>query len=161
MKPSLEDERRALLEHIEASRAVYRRMLSDAPSSGTWHLPHSGTASRPAAVGAAARAMRWMTTHPMWVAGGIALFVLLMPRVLKSGQRATRNPSHPPRESSQPGGTLRSLLTVTSLLLQDPARMRSATKLARSAWHWLRNQRSTEPLPEHVPSKAARTNKLH
>ncbi len=141
MKPSLEDERRALLEQIEASRAVYRRMLAGEPDFVGSHAPAraSGTSSR---TYPQSRTMQWILDHPLWVAGGVALLVLLAPRIVGSGKRAAARRSagqHP--EAAASGGTLRALLTVAALLLRDPARLRAATRFAGSAWQWMRQRR--------------------
>ncbi len=140
MKPSLEDERRALLEQIEASRAVYRRMLADEPTRGA----AAGTSVR-------SRGMAWMLDHPLWVAGGVALLVLLAPRIAVRRRRSAAQPATqqttqrraalPVPEMAARGGTLRALLTVAVLLLRDPARLRAATQVAGSAWQWLQRRR--------------------
>ena len=145
MKPSLEDERRALLEQIEASRAVYRRMLAGEPGTTGPRTPvrassHAGGAPP------RNRALQWAIANPVWVAAGVALVVLLAPRVIGSGRRAaarrkaTRRPAEPVPAAAT-GGTLRALLTVAALLLRDPARMRAAASFAGSAWRWLQQRR--------------------
>jgi hypothetical protein len=147
MKPSLEDERRALLEQIEASRAVYRRMLSDEPETG------SRTLRRGAAAGE--RALHWVTGHPLWVAGAVALLVLLAPRMIKRRRRtahesAVRHHYEPdPRRS----GTQRAWLTAAALLLRDPTSLRAVTRFARSAWQWIQRRR--------IGAASSRTPSLH
>ncbi len=140
MKPSLEDERRALLEQIEASRAVYRRMLTDEPTRSA----ASGTSVR-------SRGMTWMLDHPLWVAGGVALLVLMLPRIAARRRHAAAKQAAQPTaqqragqsmpEMAARGGTLRALLTVAVLLLRDPGRLRAATQVAGSAWQWLQRRR--------------------
>jgi hypothetical protein len=139
MKSSLEDERRALLEHIEASRAVYRRMLSDAsPPRVVRHGQPADTVLRHTEASAGGRALSWMKAHPLWVAAGMTLIVLLVSRSKVSGKRATHATSLPQREPSSPSGTLRALLTVAALLLREPSRVRTTTRMLKSAWQWLR-----------------------
>ncbi len=148
MKPSLEDERRALLEQIEASRAVYRRMLAGEPATGSTRAPlHPG--SHVAATPPRNRALQWAMDHPLWVAGGVALLVLLAPRAIGSGRRtAARRKSARQQAEPASGGTLRALLTVAALLLRDPARMRAASAFAGSAWQWLQQRRhAVRPAP--------------
>lgn len=149
MKPSLEDERRALLEQIEASRTVYRRMLADEPLGAT---PTGRAAARSGAAGDTAgatslgqRGMRWMFAHPLWVAGGVALLVLLAPRMMRRRRQAkARELTTPASTAAMPsGGSWRALLTVTALLLRDPARLRTAMQLSAQAWHWLQRRRRT------------------
>lgn len=173
MSVSLEDQRRALLEQIEASRAVYRRMLTgESPASG---VRRSWTARQPSALtgtgnvaGPAvatgplldrpqpdgrSKAVQWAMDHPMWVAGGVALLVLLLPRAVEARQRRARKAKkqaassaddaylqHGPR--SMGSGAGRALLTAGLLLLRDPARLQAVGRLAGSAWRWLQRRRS-------------------
>ncbi len=158
MKPSLEEERRALLEQIEASRAVYRRMLANEPGSrGTRASLH--LSGHVAAQSSRNRALQWAMAHPLWVAGGVALLVLLAPRAIVSTRRAAalRKSARQPAAPATSGGTLRALLTVAALLLRDPARMRAATSLAGSAWHWLKERRrAARPAPLPAAAVAPR-----
>jgi hypothetical protein len=140
MKPSLEDERRALLEQIEASRAVYRRMLTDEPTRSA----ASGRSVR-------SRGTAWMLDHPLWVAGGVALLVLMVPRIAARRRRSAAKQAAQPTaqrragqnapEMAARGNTLRALLTVAVLLLRDPARLRAAAQVAGSTWQWLQQRR--------------------
>lgn len=143
MKPSLEEERRALLEQIEASRAVYRRMLA-----GEAHTAGASPGKR---------ALQWATEHPAWVAAGVALLVLLAPRVIGSGRRAAarRKSARRPPEPPASGGTLRALLTVAALLLRDPARLRAAAAFAGSAWRWMQQRRRAGPASLASPGATA------
>lgn len=161
MKSSLEDERRALLEQIEASRAVYRRMLSDEPGPGMASPSHARDATRQGRyAGAGTRAMQWMMEHPLWVAGGVALVVLLLPRMTGAGKRDVRRNERRHREPEpRQGGTLRALLTVAALLLRDPARMRAATRIAQTAWQWMQQRRAAKAPP--LPQTATRTTRFH
>lgn len=169
MKSSLEDERRALLEQIEASRAVYRRMLSGEPvsdlsPSGAAHRRLHGSAPAHAYSSASVmdtrasnfaairnRSAQWVRAHPLWMAGGVALLVLLAPRIIGGRARAARQRRARDRTASadnemlarqsRSSGTLRALLTVTALLLRDPARLRAMASVAGSAWQWLQRRR--------------------
>jgi hypothetical protein len=162
MKRSLEDERRALLEHIEASRAVYRRMLSETtPQAAERHLQYQGRGSRQAEFTSGTRIMHWMKVHPMWVAGGVTLIVLLAPRLTRRGPRAVRQPSLPQPEPLPHGVTLRTLLTVATLLLRDPSRLHTATRMAQSAWQWIRHRQTTEPIADVTTNVTARADRLH
>ncbi len=172
MKPSLEDERRALLEQIEASRAVYRRMLSGEPDiSSVPGRQHVGADTGQARVGSTRQSrlmvardssVQWVLAHPLWVVGGVALLVLLAPRLISGTRAAARHRAARHQtvaasqdlrdERSRSGGTLRALLTVTTLLLRDPARLRAAARMAGSAWQWLQRRRharvAASPLPD-------------
>ena len=164
MSVSLEDQRRALLEQIEASRAVYRRMLTgeSAPvqAGTTLPLPTSTSAgSRTTGVASAtergsralpggrSKAVQWAMDHPLWVAGGVALLVLLLPRAAEARRRARDRKqtseaiaqATPPAQGS---GALRALLAASLLLLRDPARLQAAGRLARLGWQWLQRRRT-------------------
>ena len=159
MKPSLEDERRALLEQIEASRAVYRRMLSDEASQrGARSLSQRDATATQGSAGE--RAMQWMMDHPLWVAGGVALLVLVAPRVFGTSRRAARHKAAHRQREPEPshGGTMRALLTAAALMLRDPARLRAAARIAQTAWHWMQRRRAAAP-PPMPPS--TRTTRLH
>ncbi len=166
MSVSLEDQRRALLEQIEASRAVYRRMLTGESTAGsarrswTAHQPSAtaGTVSisgplpgRPLS-GGRSKAVQWAMDHPLWVAGGVALLVLLLPRAVEARQRRARNAK---MQADLPGnaylqagvrgqgsGAGRALLTAALLLLRDPARLQAAGRLAGNAWRWVQSRRA-------------------
>ncbi len=168
MKPSLEDERRALLEQIEASRAVYRRMLSGEPGD-----VHARSMSGPAQRGIASGGMQgrsppvqWMMEHPLWVAGGVALLVLAAPRLLGAGRHAAQKRRENKRRARQrreqePGGTARALVTAAMLLLRDPARMRMAARVAGSAWQWLQQRRRPPKTITTVTPTARVTTRVH
>ncbi len=200
MSLSLEEQRRALLEQIEASRAIYRRMLTgETVSSGARAAPdarivvtHGATdipasRGRSQAMAAAAtrarelrtQALHWATEHPLWVAGGVALLVMLLPRIAaarrmrNSRNQSTRNAA--PHEMAgktgksahvlQPQGMAplreqvrevqslgigRALLAATLLLLRDPARLKAASRLAGLAWRWLQRRRAPPAMPTPV-----------
>ena len=175
MTPSLEDERRALLEQIEASRAVYRRMLTgESPAGGvrrSWMVRPPSTAAGSGSIagqavatgplpgrpltGGRSKAVQWAMDHPLWVAGGVALLVLLLPRAVEARQRRARSAKlraaspagdvylqpERRRQSGQGSGAGRALLTAALLLLRDPARLQAAGRLAGVAWRWLQRRR--------------------
>ncbi len=172
MSVSLEDQRRALLEQIEASRAVYRRMLTgESPVGGA---RRSWTSRQPLAAagagdsagpvvatgplsgrhlaGGRSKAVQWAMDHPLWVAGGVALLVLLLPRTVEARQRRARKAKMQaalpagdaylqagPR--GQGSGAGRALLAAALLLMRDPARLQAAGRLAGTAWRWLQRLR--------------------
>ncbi len=169
MNLSLEDQRRALLEQIEASRAVYRRMLTGESVAARGRVPLSASAALtdihdrtagPVTAGrsnwrlagnkpssASHKAMQWALDHPLWVAGGVALLVLALPRVAGARRRGTHD-THP-RQGDQharavpPGqreGMGRALLATALLLLRDPARLQAASRLAGAGWRWLQRR---------------------
>lgn len=144
MKSSLEDERRALLEQIEASRAVYRRMLTGEPITGrTQSARHAGGLSTemPAEQSRHNRAMQWIFEHPLQVAAAVALLVLLAPRIAGRTRGLRHREVRRQERALASGGTLRALLTVAAMLLRDPVRLRTVTTVARNAWRWLSHRR--------------------
>lgn len=172
MSVSLEDQRRALLEQIEASRAVYRRMLtgespvSSVHRSWTTRQPLTATGAGSSAgpvvatgalpgrplPGAHSKAVQWAVDHPLWVAGGVALLVLLLPRAVEARQRRARNakmratlPAGDAYLQADPrgqgSGAGRALLAAVILLMRDPARLQAAGRLAGTAWRWLQRWR--------------------
>jgi hypothetical protein len=160
MKPSLEEERSALLEQIEASRAVYRRMLAGEAGTSPSLGMTGARAGTPAATDrptlrervAQSPVVLWMTDRPLWVAGGVALLVLMAPKIRNRAvamvrkRRAARQrdlQQQAPRAVAS--GTVRALLPVALLLLRDPARMRAIARLAGAAWQWLRKPRQKNP----------------
>ncbi len=178
MKPSLEDERRVLLEQIEASRAVYRRMLTGEHAT----LPRDARKLRPGPHPAAetptmrqkvaqSPAVLWMMDHPLWVAGGVALLVLLAPRMVgKTAAAARRRKENKRREQVREaardpaGGTTRALLTTAVLLLRDPARLRAAARVAGTAWQWmqqLRQKKTARTITTVTPTARVTTTRVH
>ncbi len=99
-----------------------------------------------------------MLEHPLWVAGGVALLVLLVPRVTAhrrhtaARQQARQRAAERMSEPAGSGGTLRALLTVGALLLRDPARMRAAVQFAGSAWQWLQRRRQARVTVTATPA---------
>ncbi len=171
MNVSLEDQRRTLLEQIEASRAVYRRMLTGESAADTARValtaraavatefsqgvsPSSGTIRSRQTYGRAhdsgrGKAMQWAMDHPFRVAGGVALLVLLWPRVAAARRR--RAHGSPPGKADQPAQALpqvqgrglgHALLAAALLLLRDPARWQAASRLASIGWRWVQRWRT-------------------
>lgn len=106
---SLEEQRNALLEQIHASRAVYRRMLTqgesietasaneNAAASGAvpaTEAPHvERAASRTAAADPAfprSMTMRWIMDHPFYTAAAIVGVAMLIPKAAGAGKKAGR-----------------------------------------------------------------------
>lgn len=169
MKPSLEDERRALLEQIEASRALYRRMLTGEQPGGPQARMATGPGHRPVASGETpgrSQPVQWMMEHPLWVAGGVALLVLMAPRLLSAGRhaaqkrRANKRRERQWRERESPG-TGRALLTAAVLLLRDPARLRMVSRIASTAWQWLQQRRRPPKTVTTVTPTARVTTRVH
>lgn len=134
MKSSLEDERRALLDQIEARRTHYRRLLLDDQKT------------------AGSRSIQWVKDHPLWIIGGAVLVALVARRVIGAGENAMRRN---PRDHGAPDGWrwgdgLRALLKAGALMLRHPLRLRTAARLGHTALHWMRRREtgsaSTRPV---------------
>lgn len=153
MKPSLEEERRVLLAQIEASRAVYRRMLTGEPpvsadtDSRVIHNAHATSQWTSATGFPRSRSMQWIISHPVGVAAGVALLVWAAPRwwASRSHQHRVKTVREQDvvHERRQPAsqGTARALLTASALLLRNPATMRTLSRAAGTVWQWLQQRR--------------------
>lgn len=175
MSASLEEQRRALLEQIEASRAVYRRMLAGEKMTARSDLTGSAR-HRPAVAGAGvadsagrvdilppstadrasprgrSKAAQWATDHPLWVAAGVAMLVLLLPRAAEArrhsagrrqrGKQLRRNEALAQSMPQARGAdAARALVAAALLVLRDPARLKTASRLAAAGWRWLQGWR--------------------
>lgn len=158
MKSSLEEERRALLEQIEASRAVYRRMLSGSPSAYEAGQAQHGPASARIGDGAAgsvrsgpdfprSRTVQWVMDHPVMVAAGVAVLVWAAPRWWSRRPAAKALPARRlHKEAAREEiplareGTARALITAGALLLRNPATMRTLSHFAGTVWQWLKQR---------------------
>ncbi len=158
MRPSLEDERRTLLAQIEASRAVYRRLLSGSPgeaSGSTSGVTPPGARGRSSTHSPYSRSVQWMTAHPIAVAAGVTLLVWAAPRWWQSRrrdkagkQREDRMPRYrlpdqrrPAQQNLPTEGIGRALLTAAALLIRNPATVRSLSHAAGTAWQWFQQRR--------------------
>jgi len=111
----LEEQRDALLARIHASRAAYRQQMHamDAGAPGpsmkqltrdpkTHPFPRSQT-------------MRWLLSHPALIVGGVAVLALIGPR------RAINS-------VAKVGPLISGAAGIVTMTLQDPAKMRVATR---------------------------------
>lgn len=131
MKPSLAQERQALLEQIEASRQRYRRMLADVPMSRrqqaslAFHRTHPDFPR--------SHTLRWVSSHPwLIVAGAGSLLGLAVMRLnAKSGISAGI------RRGVVYKTPLQKIATIGSMLLHHKARLQLAGRLTSKALRWL------------------------
>lgn len=113
----LEEQRDALLARIHASREKYRQQMhtveasASAPAPTMHELMHD-TQGHPFP---RSQTMRWLLGHPLIIAGGVAALLVIGPRRVVNGVAKVG-----PLISGAAG-----LLTMT---LQDPAKMRVATR---------------------------------
>lgn len=130
---SLEEQRNALLEQIHASRAVYRRMLTQGESihtasahehaaAGT-DIREEAASAESASTAKASRAasmnqdfprsatMRWIIEHPFYTAAAVVGLAMLIPKAARAGKRASgklssrkQNKAAPPPADNRPPG---------------------------------------------------------
>lgn len=139
MKTSLEEERRALLEHIEASRHVYRRMLSGETAGPLRTLTH-GSSSRRSTASVNQKIGQWVSDHPLQVATGVTLLVYLAPGLLR---RIRHRPKSGTKATASGTGTGKAIAAVLMLLLQNPRRLEKTVSVLTMAWHWLHRKTPT------------------
>jgi len=142
MKISLEEERRTLLEDIEARRALYRRMLSGESED------YQTTNTRRQAFGHAIpphhhRLREWLRDHPLQVAAGVALLVWLVPRLIRRDQYRSRNAKQA-QPAGQSTGILKAIAGLMRILLRDPRQLQTTASMLSSAWHWLSHATITQ-----------------
>jgi hypothetical protein len=136
MRMSLEEERRALLEQIEARRSLYRRMLSgdieDRKTTGT-HRQTIGHANSPQHN----RVGQWLLDHPLQVATGVALLVWLGPRLIRRNQARSKTVRQAP-PAGQRTGIPKAISSMMLLLLRDPRQLQTTASMVSNFWRWLR-----------------------
>ena len=144
MTISLEQERRSLLEHIEARRQVYRHMLAgdsaDQSNRFGQHRPASQSHSESAS--GIQNAKAWMKLHPLWLVGGAALLVWLLPRGISSIRQRTHHHAEHRDTQASPSARLKSLAGTALFLLSDPIRMNAIARMVDIGQHWLKQYRS-------------------
>ena len=136
MRTSLEEERRALLEEIEARRGLYRRLLSgdreDHQTTGIYR-PASSQAVSPRYQ----RLGQWLLDHPLPVATGVALLVWLGPRLMRRHQtRATT--ATQTSAAGQRSGMLKAIAGMMVMFLRDPRQLQTTARMVGTTWRWLR-----------------------
>ena len=138
MKTSLEEERRALLEEIEARRSLYRRMLSSESKD------RDTASTRRQAIGLAVpprhnQVGKWLLDHPVQVAIGVTLMVWLGPRLIRRNQPRSKAVTR----ATTPGkhtGILKAIAGTVMLLLRDPRQMHTTASMVGNAWRWMRRE---------------------
>jgi hypothetical protein len=139
MRPSLEEERRALLEQMEASRAMYRRMLAD--SSPSAFLNATQGTSRTGSSFPQSRTVRWIMDHPFLLAAGVASLVWL-----GSGRgQFVRSRAEKIRRTASGLPLLKGLTAFSVMLLRNRARWQSTVRLATIALHWIQQRQKSRP----------------
>ena len=140
MKTSLEEERRALLEEIEARRSLYRHMLSNGSEHDQTKSSHGKTvnhAFRPQHN----RFVQWMLDHPWQVTSGVVLLVWLGPRLITRNQPASKSLV---QAAGQRPALPKAIASLMMIFLRDPRQLQSTASMLRNAWRWLRNTTSVQ-----------------
>ena len=135
MNPSLEEERRALLEQIAASRAIYRRMLTESPTTS-----QAESYPRPTMPADFPRshAIRWIKNHPWLSACGLAALLWLGP-----GRRLARRARAGTRSAPIPGkSALKGIAAMGALLMRNRASMQALGRIASMALSLMRKRRA-------------------
>lgn len=150
MRTTLEEERRALLEQIEASRAVYRRMLSGS-SGGGKGISHSSSAIRRSSAVPTIAAdfprsytMRWIIAHRWQLAIGITAGIIF----LGSGRKLASQPAVVKVRSKVRAirriGAVQSAIATGTRLLRSRNSLHLAGRIAGLLLRWMQQQRTQQ-----------------
>lgn len=150
MRTTLEEERRTLLEQIEASRSVYRRLLNGETDDRQTTPAQRVTGKRPAR-STRQQIGQWAVDHPLQIAAGVALLVWLGQGLIRRIQSRQKN-SAKANEPSPRNGTAKAITTVLVHLLRDTRRLQMTASALTTAWRWLHRRTSTpNPTPGRKP----------
>lgn len=137
MKPTLEEERRALLEQIEASRNVYRRMLTGNPPQANFKSPQTGARSMLGPDFPRSHTMRWLIAHRWQLALGALAIVLVIPGRRLINQNTLKKIKSMPGSSS-----VKALGTAGVSLLRSRNSLHLAGRIAGLLLRWMQQQRT-------------------
>jgi hypothetical protein len=138
MRPTLEEERRALLEQFEASRAVYRRMLSGTHTARiTSSLRQTGSALHIAPDFPRSHTMSWIIAHRWQLALGAAAFILIRPDRRLFNRNAVKKGRPMPRSSA-----VKALAAASASLLQNRSNLHLAGRVAAMLLRWMQQRRA-------------------
>lgn len=158
MKPALtlEEEKRLLLEQLESSRAVYRRMLTNtddepvyreaAPVIYDGYTPVNPYPKR----FPQSQTMQWIMRNPyLFAAGAVALAVAGKKGLSKSAAKSKSQPEQEPDNNNNANlkkgiaattlGT--SLATTAAMVLRNPAQMRAVMRAIGVAFNYYKSRR--------------------
>jgi len=142
--PSLQEERDALLEHIHASRAAYRRMLTDINAAEEQKFHNEAARLAPEQPDfPRSKTMRWVIKHPYLAAlavAGTATLIVIGPRRII---RATGNRTAALKRSTaaRGGPVLGALTAVVAAALRNPSRVQLAVRATSSLAQFLKRRR--------------------
>ncbi len=127
MSSALEEERELILKQIHASREIYRQILATPPSTGRKSNVMPADFPR-------SRTFRWIRDHP-WITTSVsaALIWLGANRLLQN--RHARDPLKRNFAANRP---IKALLTIGTILLQNPTRLKIIRRLVGSLLEWVK-----------------------
>jgi hypothetical protein len=150
---SLEEERQQLLQQLESSRAVYRRMLTDTGDEADEAMPpyvYDGETVTVRRSGfPQSHTMRWIMRHPYLT--GLGAFALIMAG--KKGWAKTRKkaePAPPRTAEDNDAGNKKSiaattlgttLATTAAMMLRNPAQVQAAMRAVGVAMNYYKSRR--------------------
>lgn len=149
MRTSLEEERRALLEQIEASRSLYRRLLNGETTDNQTITPERFAVRRPQK-SARQQLGQWMSDHPLQIAAGVALMVWLGPRLIRRFQSRS-HATTAIRTQNPRAGTAKAIATALLLLARDPRHLQTTARVLSTAWQWLRRRTASSTTQGRKP----------
>ncbi|MET0962683.1 MAG: hypothetical protein ABWY05_07675 [Noviherbaspirillum sp.] len=124
----LEERRDALLARIHASRESYRQQMlgvDAGQSTPTMQQMMKDPQTHPFP---RSQTMRWLLGHPLLIAGGVAAVAVIGPRRAVNGV-------------ARVGPIISTVATMITMTLQDPAKMRIATRGMASLMNIVRSRR--------------------
>lgn len=133
MRPTLEEERRALLEQFEASRAVYRRLLNTRTAPQDTSKPGSGFPR--------SHTMRWIVSHRWQLALGVAALILIRPYRQLHNRAVIQNSRILPRISP-----VKALAAGGARLLKNRNSLHLAGRMAGLLLRWMQQRRAKRVL---------------
>jgi hypothetical protein len=149
MNTTLEEERRALLEQIEASRVVYRRMLSGSDSNASKGTGYSSSAAQHAggirtmpSGFPRSHTMRWIIAYRWQLAIGVTAAIILLGPGRKLADQPVVGKLRGKVRAIPRSGAVYSAVAAGTRLLGSRNSLRAAGKIAGLLMRWMQEQRT-------------------
>ncbi len=151
---SLEEEKRRLLEQLESSRSVYRRMLTNGEKPAYEEVvpaAYDYAPAEPAEQFPQSQTMRWIVNHPYLLTAGVAILVAAG---TKGWSRSRKKPSPPVDEQDSDANLKKgiaattfgtTLATTIAMMLRNPAQLQAAMRAATLAMNYYKSRRANPP----------------
>jgi hypothetical protein len=139
--PSIQEERDALLEHIHASRAAYRQLLTDVDTeekTGTGSASGYDQARFPRSM-----TMRWIVRHRYlcaFAAAAAAAAIVIGPRRIAQSVSGRRTAA-PKISPAKRGPLLGTMAAITTVILRNPPAAQLIVKMFSAASSFWRHRR--------------------